>query len=130
MPFVGSGNGGQMSRAVAGARVFFCAASVLLVALFVHIYSGLQANMIRCVYKLGTENLPLPTVLYFRHPWLGYLLVAAALATPLIRGGTEEGGAARREVYMCSLYFLGLLWLFGCVIACQLPLYIPVAFIK
>ena len=127
--FSSSGLAERMNRPLALTRILFSAATMLLVAAFVHAYSTLQSNMLQHAYKLDLSCLPLPTTLYLHYPWLGYILAVGAMAMPLIKCKTEERESAAREILARALGFLALLWSLGCLVAWQLPHYVPAAFI-
>jgi hypothetical protein len=101
-----------------------------VVAVFVHVYSLLQANWLQYGHKLSLTVLPLPTMFYHRYALAGYVLpiVAALLLVP--KGAETAERSARLEVPLKVLGLAALVWVLGCVLAWQLPCYSPTALIE
>lgn len=101
-----------------------------IVAVFVHLYSLQHGNVMEHGYKFHASNLPLPTLFFRRYSMLGFLIPFIVPSIWLHRG---RFGLVRErfaiEVSMTVAEALSLLWLFGCLLAWQLPFYIPIGVI-
>jgi hypothetical protein len=102
----------------------------LIVAVFVHAYSCLQANFFQYGYKIDMAHLPLLTSVYHRYYSFGYVLPALALAALLLRCDSEERQELFQQAWAAAVLLVALIWLLSCIIAWQLPTYYPVAIIK
>ena len=104
--------------------------SALAIAIFVHLYSLLQANFLQYGHKIQMNILPLPTMLYFRFSALGYLLPLVLIFGLFIKNMDQESQRLKLEMLLRIIGLVALIWLLGCLLAWQLPLYYPVAVIK
>lgn len=109
-----------------------CAAflAILASAVFVHLHSLLQANLMEFGYKLNMNVLPLPTLLYHRFSVAGYVFPAILLLSILLNRSGKQKGIFRQETFLVVVGLVSLLWFLGCLLAWQLPGYMPVALIK
>ncbi len=117
---------GRLAGLLCGAAVV---AAAFAVALFVQLHSLLQANLLAYGHKLSTASLPLPCFLYLRYGWLGYGLPLLSLILMAAGRGSRKRSAWAR-VGLCGVGLAALLWLLGCLLAWQIPLYYPVAVIR
>jgi hypothetical protein len=97
--------------------------ATLVVAIFVHAYGALQANWLQYGLKLSLTVLPLPTMFYHRFALAGYVLPIATTLLLIIKGPEQAEHAAWREVLLCVVGIVALVWLLGAVLAWQLPYY-------
>jgi hypothetical protein len=104
--------------------------TALAIAVFVHLYSLLQANFLQYGHKMQMNILPLPTRFYFRYSVFGYLLPLVLVFGLFIKNMDRESQRVRMEVLLKIVGLVALVWLLGCLLAWQLPLYYPVAVIS
>jgi hypothetical protein len=104
--------------------------AALVIAVFVHLYSLLQANFLQYGQKMRMNILPLPTRFYFRYSVFGYLLPLVPVLGLFIRNTDQERQRVRMEILLKIVGLAALIWLLGCLLAWQLPLYVPVAVIS
>jgi hypothetical protein len=102
----------------------------LVMAVFVHAYSYLQANFLQYGYKIDMDHLPLLTLVYHRYHSFGYILPALALVVLLLRCDSEGRQELLQQAWAAAVMLVALIWLVSCIIAWQLPTYYPVAIIK
>jgi hypothetical protein len=110
-------------------RITAVIAIALIVAFFVQAYSAGQANWLRHGLKIPLEALPLPTMFFHRHAFLGYILpVAAAAGYVFYR--RDAGAWPVMEALLWIVMILASAWLLGCLLSWQLPLFYPAADVK
>lgn len=102
--------------------------ATLAMALFVHIYSLMQANLLQYGHKVDMGHLPAPTAFYLHYSLLGYALPLVLASIPLLTKGEKQVIAI--ETSRSGVVLGALLWLLGCVLAWQLPYNYPVAAIR
>lgn len=94
----------------------------LIVAFFVQAYSALQANWLEYGLKIPLDALPLPTMFFYRHALVGYILpIAAAVAFALQLVGDSAWTAI--EALLWIIIIFAVAWLLSCLLSWQLPLY-------
>jgi hypothetical protein len=111
-------------------RSFAAFLATLAAAVFVHLHSLLQANLLESGYKFSMNVLPLPTLLYHRFSAAGYVLPAMVLISLLTNRSHKLKNIIRQETLLVAAGTVSLLWLLGCILAWQLPWYTPVEFIR
>jgi hypothetical protein len=119
-----------MITGIGVARIVAYVLAMLLVAAFVHAYGLLQMSTLQHAHRMATKILPLPTWFYYHYAWLGYVLPIAAAAMLFIRSEEQEKRLLTIEIISKTLGLIALAWLLGCIIAWQLPYYIPIVVIK
>lgn len=104
--------------------------TTLAIAVFVHLYSLLQANFLQYGHKIQMDILPVPTLFYARYSFCGYLLPLILISGFFFRKSGLESQGLKTEMFTKTVGLLALMWLLGCLLAWQLPFYYPVAAIK
>jgi len=112
------------------ARIIASILTALIVAIFVHLYGLLQANFLQYGHKIQMNILPLPTWFYYHYSVLGYLLPLVLIFGLFIKNMDQESQRLKLEMLLKIIGLVALIWLLGCLLAWQLPLYYPVAVIK
>lgn len=111
-------------------RMVAACAFALMAAVFVQAHSLLQANLLEHGYKMDMGHLPLPTGFFCRFHSFGYILPMIAFAAIFIRSKNEDRGRLLEEILFFGIVLASVCWMLACVLAWQLPAYIPVAFIR
>ena len=120
----------NLTPKVAFVRITASILTALAIAAFVHLYSLLQANLLQYGHKIQMNILPLPTWLYYHYSALGYLLPLVLIFGLFIKNMDQESQRLKLEMLLKIIGLVALVWLLGCLLAWQLPLYYPVAVIK
>jgi hypothetical protein len=111
-------------------RLIAAILAALAIAVFVHLYSLLQANFLQYGHKMRMNILPLPTRFYLLYSAFGYLLPLVLAFGLFIKNVDQERQCVRMEILLKIVGLVALVWLLGCLLAWQLPLYVPVAVIS
>jgi hypothetical protein len=98
-------------------------------SIFVQMYSIMQANWLQYSLKMSLLHLPIPTMLYYRYPYLGYALSIVTSSAYFI-AGHDERALMGIETFLWVVSIITLSWLLACILAWQLPIYYPVSVIK
>jgi len=111
-------------------RMTIALLETIAVAVFVHLYSLLQANSLQYGHKIQMDILPLPAWFYARFAIWGYLLPLLIIRGFFFKKSSLESQGLKTEMLTKTVSLLALVWLLGCVLAWQLPLYYPIVVIK
>ena len=98
-----------------------------LAAIFVQLHGVMQANWLKYGLKLDLTCLPLPTVVFYKYAFLGYILPAASLCAFFFKNTSQEKTSVLADAFLWFIGVLTLAWLLASILAWRLPLYYPVA---
>lgn len=101
-----------------------------LAAVFVQVYGVMQANWLKFGLKLDLTCLPVPTVIFCKYAFLGYILPIASLCAFFFKDTAPDKTSALADAFLWLVAILTAAWLFASILAWRLPLYYPVAEIR